>query len=246
MRILLLIILAVGLAQATRLSALAMDRDVEMAENRGVTESMSYQDARDSMTHQGSFDLMAYKGSSELMSYQGSMCKKALVPMSDEELSNVTASTWGDVAYALGEVTPADYVLVNKSKRQISLLRQGKVLKTYRMALGRSPEGKKRQEGDNKTPEGLYHIGYKNSASDFHLSLQIDYPNQDDINWARKNGVNPGGDIMVHGLPNSKWKRAFINHPKKDWTRGCVAVTNNEIEEIWGLVKTGTPIELCP
>lgn len=148
--------------------------------------------------------------------------------------------------FLLGETTPADYLVVYKNQRQLVLMNQGKIVKTFRVALGRSPEGKKRQEGDNKTPEGVYHIGYKNSASDYHLSLEIDYPNQDDINWARKKGVSPGGDIMIHGLPNSKLKRAFINHPKKDWTRGCVAVTNSEIEDIWKRVKTGTPIELCP
>lgn len=141
---------------------------------------------------------------------------------------------------------PADFIFVDKSRRLLHLMRQGQILKTYRVALGRTPVGKKRQEGDNKTPEGLYSIGYKNSASDYHLSLAISYPNNEDLDWARKNGVSAGGDIMIHGLPNSAFKRAFINHPSQDWTRGCVAVTNGEIEEIWNLVAPQTFIGLCP
>lgn len=140
----------------------------------------------------------------------------------------------------------ADYLVVDKSRRILHLLSGGKIFRSYHVALGKKPTGKKRQEGDKKTPEGLYQIGYKNSASNFHLSLQISYPNQDDINWARKNGVDPGGDIMVHGLPNESWKKMFINHPKSNWTSGCVAVNDEEIEEIWKFVKAGTDIELCP
>lgn len=140
----------------------------------------------------------------------------------------------------------ADFVVLDKSRRLLHLMKENQILRTYNTALGKQPVGKKRQDGDNKTPEGLYFIGYKNSGSSFHLSLEITYPNQDDINWARKNKVNPGGDIMIHGLPNEDFKKWFINHPKSNWTRGCVAVTDDEIEEIWSMVKTGTAIELCP
>ncbi len=136
----------------------------------------------------------------------------------------------------------ADFVLVDKSRRLLHLFANGKIFRSYKMNLGKTPIGKKRQEGDNKTPEGWYKIGYKNSASKFHLSLEITYPNQDDINWARKNGVDPGGDIMIHGRPNGV--PSFLIG--KDWTRGCVAVKDKEIEEIWNYVRTGTDIELCP
>lgn len=138
----------------------------------------------------------------------------------------------------------ADFLVVDKARKIMHVMSGGKVYRTFKVALGKK-DGKKRQEGDKKTPEGLYYIGYKNSASDFHLSLEITYPNADDVEWARKRGVSAGGDIMVHGLPNEWWKRTFINHPKSNWTRGCVAVNNQEIEEIWGYVKTATPIELC-
>lgn len=140
----------------------------------------------------------------------------------------------------------ADFLAVDKKRKLLHAMKDGKIFRSFNMALGKSPTGKKRKEGDNKTPEGLYSIDYKNSGSSFHLSLHISYPNQADIDWARKNGVSPGGDIFVHGLPNEKWKWPFLNHPKKNWTRGCVAVTNEEIEELWVYVNRNTPIELCP
>lgn len=138
-----------------------------------------------------------------------------------------------------------DFIFVDKGRRLLHVMAEGQIIKTYRVALGKNPVGPKRKEGDNKTPEGVYTIGYKNSASDYHLSLAISYPNQDDIDWARKNGVSPGGDIMIHGLPNNRIKRALIRHPS-DWTRGCVAVTNAEIEEIWSLIASQTTVTLCP
>ena len=139
----------------------------------------------------------------------------------------------------------ADGILVDKSRKLLHLMSEGEVIRTFHVALGRK-SGKKRQEGDQKTPEGLYSIGYKNSESSYHLSLQISYPNKSDIDWARKNGVSPGGSIMLHGLPNEKWKWGFLGHPRTNWTAGCIAVTNSEIEEIWSLVRTGTIIEICP
>lgn len=137
-----------------------------------------------------------------------------------------------------------DYILADKSRRLLHILSEGKVIRTYRMALGKNPTGHKQCEGDSRTPEGIYDIGYKNSASDYHLSLAVSYPNQNDINKARKLGCDPGGDIMIHGLPNSAFKRAFIKHPK-DWTKGCMAVKNSEVEEIWRLINKGTTIEIC-
>lgn len=138
-----------------------------------------------------------------------------------------------------------DFIVADKSRRYLHLLVDGQIIRTYRVALGKQPVGHKRKEGDNKTPEGLYRIGYKNPNSNFHLSLQVSYPNDADKAWAKKNGVNPGGGIMVHGLPNNPLTKKLVGHPSRNWTAGCVAVTDTEIEQIYRLVQVGTPIELC-
>ncbi len=137
-----------------------------------------------------------------------------------------------------------DYILIDKSRRMMHLMDQSGLLKTYRIALGKKPNGAKTCSGDNKTPEGIYRVEYKNSQSDYHLSLKISYPNIQDILRAKRAGCDAGGDTMIHGLPNDLLKRLFIRHPK-DWTKGCAAVTNKQIEEIFAIVETGTPIELC-
>lgn len=139
----------------------------------------------------------------------------------------------------------ADRILIVKSARSLTLLRQGKVLKTYKVALGSDPVGAKTREGDGKTPEGEYKISQKNEHSQFHLSLRISYPNEVDWQRARKLGVNPGGDIYIHGLP-PQWAWIGAAHRHKDWTAGCIAVTNAEIEEIWASVPVGTPVEIKP
>lgn len=139
----------------------------------------------------------------------------------------------------------ADFLVVDKSGRLLHLLKDGVIFRSYRISLGKTPTGAKHQEGDSKTPEGLYQIDKKNSASDFTLALHISYPNQNDIDWARAHGVDAGGDIMVHGLPNEWWKRSFIKDGM-DWTKGCVAVNHDDqINEIFDYVAVGTPIELC-
>lgn len=139
----------------------------------------------------------------------------------------------------------ADYVLVDKSRRLLHLFNQGTIIRSYKVGLGNNPKGAKKTAGDGRTPEGSYFIDSRNSGSNYHLALHISYPNQEDINQAREQGVEPGGAIMVHGLPNETWKRMFIRQPS-DWTKGCVAVKNAEIEEIWDLVPLGTRIDLCP
>jgi murein L,D-transpeptidase YafK len=118
-------------------------------------------------------------------------------------------------------------------------------LRSYRVALGGNPVGPKRRRGDGKTPEGLYTITARNSGSAFHRSLRISYPNAADRARARRDGVNPGGDIMIHGLPNG---RGYIGkaHRLVDWTDGCIAVTDEEIEEIWRLAPNGTPVQIDP
>ena len=126
-------------------------------------------------------------------------------------------------------------MLVNKKKREMVLLRGESVLRTYRIALGREPVGPKRQEGDGRTPEGRYIIDWRNAQSKYHLSLHISYPDAADVARAREAGVDPGGDIMIHGLPDGVRKEG-------DWTQGCIAVTDEEMDEIWGLVEEGTPI----
>jgi len=139
----------------------------------------------------------------------------------------------------------ADKVVVNKARREMMLLRQGRVLRTYRIALGRDPFGAKRRQGDGKTPEGDYVISGRNSKSAFHRSLRVSYPNAVDRSRAKRNNLDPGGDIMIHGLPNGQ---AAIGeaHRLIDWTEGCIAVTNAEIEEIWAMVANGTPIRINP
>ena len=138
-----------------------------------------------------------------------------------------------------------DRILVIKSAHIMRLYNHEKVIKEYRIALGGQPVGAKQKEGDHKTPEGLYTIDSKNSHSQFHLSLHISYPSQQDRERARRLGVSPGGDIMIHGLPPAY---AYLGamHRAYDWTDGCIAVTNAEIEEIWNLVSVGTKVEIKP
>ena len=139
----------------------------------------------------------------------------------------------------------ADRVLVEKSARRLTLLSNGKTLKIYRVALGRAPSGAKEYEGDQRTPEGIYTIDFHKPDSDYHLALHISYPEQHDIDRAALEGLSAGSDIMIHGLPNGRgWIGRF--HRRNDWTAGCVAVADFEIEEIYRSVPDGTPIELRP
>jgi murein L,D-transpeptidase YafK len=139
----------------------------------------------------------------------------------------------------------ADHVVVVKSARTLTLYSRGQVLKTYKVALGGNPIGPKQYQGDHKTPEGEYILDMKNSHSQFHLSLHVSYPNAADRLRARKVGLDPGGAIMIHGLPRGyEWLGSQQSHV--DWTEGCIAVSNPEIEEIWRLVPVGTPIEIKP
>jgi len=134
-------------------------------------------------------------------------------------------------------------VLVLKSQHKLLLLSGAKVVKSYRVALGRGGLGPKRQQGDRLTPEGIYTIDFRNPASKFHLALHISYPQTSDRQRAEKLGVPPGGDIMIHGLPaDYSWVGA--QHRRTDWTDGCIAVTDAEIEEIWNSVPDGTPVEV--
>lgn len=141
--------------------------------------------------------------------------------------------------------TVADKVLIEKKERRLTLLSNGKSLKVYKVALGRKPEGKKLEEGDKRTPEGTYIIDRRKERSGYHRALHISYPNPDDIAQAKARSASPGGDIMIHGLPNGI---GFVGkfHVKRDWTLGCIAVTNPEIEEIWRAVPDGAVVEIVP
>ena len=149
------------------------------------------------------------------------------------------------LVWAPAKPLQADKIVVVKSTRTMTLLSGNRILKTYKVALGTAPVGPKRIEGDHKTPEGDYVIDSRNSQSRFHLSLHISYPSAADQQRARALGTRPGGAIMIHGLPRSF---AYLGalHRQTDWTDGCVAVTNAEIEEIWKLVPVGTKVEIRP
>ncbi len=137
----------------------------------------------------------------------------------------------------------ADAIHVDKSDRQLTLLRDGTPIKTYDISMGGNPEGHKTQEGDERTPTGTYEIDWRNENSIAHLSLHISYPNADDIAQAEARGVSPGGNIMIHGILNGwGWLGPFQTY--WDWTNGCIAVTNAEMREIWSLVPNGTPITI--
>ena len=160
----------------------------------------------------------------------------------------ILASVWlcGCASHAASTSSlQADKVVVVKGQRVLVLMSKENVLKTYHVALGKQPKGPKMREGDGKTPEGRYVIDSRNAKSRFHLALHISYPSAADVENARKLGVSPGGDIMIHGLP-SGWGWMGALHTKWDWTDGCIAVTNAEIEEIWRAVPNGTPIEIRP
>ncbi|MCF6241981.1 MAG: L,D-transpeptidase family protein [Bacteroidales bacterium] len=136
-------------------------------------------------------------------------------------------------------------IIVLKSKRELQIFHNNDLVKTYKISLGRQPIGAKHFQGDNKTPEGNYFINDKNPNSGYHLNLGISYPAKKDISYAKRFGKSPGGAIKIHGLKNGF---GFIGklHRLLDWTHGCIAMTNHEIEELYKSVKIGTPIEIRP
>jgi murein L,D-transpeptidase YafK len=136
-----------------------------------------------------------------------------------------------------------DLVKVDKSENKMYLLEDGKIIKEYRVAFGGNPKGHKEQEGDKKTPEGTYTLDYKKEDSAFYRSMHISYPNQKDLDQAKKKGVSAGGLIMVHGQRNTlQWSSKIIQ--RFNWTNGCIALTNNEMDEFMLLVNTGTKIKI--
>jgi murein L,D-transpeptidase YafK len=138
-----------------------------------------------------------------------------------------------------------DRVLVVKHQHVLQLLSAGHILREYKVALGGTPVGPKTQQGDHKTPEGVYVLDSRNSKSQFYKSLHISYPTPEQRAAARKRGVSPGGDVFVHGLP-ARYRSVGAAHRLYDWTDGCIAVTDDEMDELWKAVLVGTPIEIRP
>jgi len=139
----------------------------------------------------------------------------------------------------------ADLVVVHKAKRTLELWAKGEKIAKYRIALGFNPVGPKEYEGDGKTPEGVYTIIRRNEASHYYKSLQLDYPNAADVAAAKAKGLTPGGLIMIHGLPNNK-SAERVGHPDRDWTDGCIALDNPEMQNIWNRVDVGTAVLVMP
>jgi murein L,D-transpeptidase YafK len=154
--------------------------------------------------------------------------------------SSAIASSGVDAALPL-----ADRVIVDKSDRKLLLLRAGEVLRSYKVSLGLRPEGHKQFEGDFRTPEGAYRLTRRNPNSEYFLSIQVDYPNDNDIARARRQGLKPGGAIMIHGQPNTPRKPRDY-YTNVDWTEGCIAVSNSDMVEIWLMTPPDTPIEIQP
>jgi murein L,D-transpeptidase YafK len=149
------------------------------------------------------------------------------------------------VSSVVGQAKKVDRIVVIKSKRTMTLERDGHEFKTYKVALGSQPIGAKDRQGDHKTPEGDYVIDAKNSNSQFYMALHVSYPNAADRTQARKLGVSPGGDVEIHGL-GKKYEWIGARHRLTDWTDGCIAVTNEEISEIFAMVPVGTRVEIRP
>lgn len=146
---------------------------------------------------------------------------------------------------ALPKRFTADRILVEKSRRRLTLMKEGRAVKYYRVALGTQPVGPKRQEGDRKTPEGIYTIDRHNPASDWYYSLHISYPSAADRARARRMGVSPGGDVMIHGLA-PRYAHWGMEHARSDWTWGCIALSNPEMDELRRSIPPGTTIEIRP
>ena len=139
-------------------------------------------------------------------------------------------------------------IVISKDRKQLYLVKEDVVLKTYHVAFGGNPVGHKQFEGDQKTPEGIYTIDSKNPKSAFYLGLHVSYPNKADVAYAKSKGRSPGGHIMIHGFPSKdKTKRQIVEavHPMYNWTDGCIAVNDQEIYEIYPLIRTGTTVEIC-
>ena len=160
--------------------------------------------------------------------------------------ASLTTSMALDVDATLrGELPLADRLVVYKAERKLYLYRHNQLLRSYAVHLGLRPEGKKEFEGDFRTPEGSYALGNRNPNSAYFLSIQVNYPNAYDVAHANRNGLRPGGSIMIHGLPNNP-RKSLDYYTRVDWTDGCIAVNNADMVEIWLMTMSGTPIDIKP
>ena len=139
----------------------------------------------------------------------------------------------------------AELVIVVKSEYRLYLIREGKLFASFPVVFGSNPKGHKQQQGDNRTPEGEYVLDYKNANSAYYKSIHISYPNKQDREDARKRGVSPGGDIMIHGQPN-KWGKFSLVTQLFNWTNGCIALSDSDMDAVWNAVDPGTPIQIRP
>ncbi len=139
----------------------------------------------------------------------------------------------------------ADHIIVRKAERRLYLMRHGEVLRSYRVALGLMPEGPKERAGDYRTPEGRYQLTRRNPRREFFLSIQVSYPNDDDLRRAHHDHQDPGGLIMLHGLPNTL-RHSPEYYAKSDWTDGCIAMSNSDMVELWMMTQDNTPIDILP
>ena len=150
---------------------------------------------------------------------------------------------WSSTVTAASPVI--DQLLVHKHERRLEVISEGQVIRSYRVALGRQPVGHKQQRGDNRTPEGIYHIDWRHHSSNYNLSMHLDYPNLKDRADAWKRGADPGGMIMIHGTPiDQDYPEWFFKG--LDWTNGCIALDNANMQELWDLVPDGTRVEVRP
>ncbi|WP_197426994.1 L,D-transpeptidase family protein [Noviluteimonas gilva] len=151
------------------------------------------------------------------------------------------------IGAAQAKATYADKILVDKSERRLWVIVDGKTVATYRIGLGLSPAGHKQREGDKKTPEGHYVLDYKNATSAFYRSIHISYPNAEDRARAKRQGVPPGGAIMIHGEANDPRIRAAVAaYPSRDWTDGCISLSNADMLALWNQVRVPIPVEIRP
>ena len=164
---------------------------------------------------------------------------------SSTRLSIVTPTISRTPVVGIKSIVMADSIVVEKAKHTLTLYLGGFPVRTYDVALGKQPAGDKIRRGDNRTPEGLFRIAFKNPQSKYHMALHISYPDAAHLQRANALGVSPGGDIMVHGLPPA-FKDVGAAHRDFDWTEGCIAVTDEESEEIWRAVPAGSPIQIKP
>lgn len=166
---------------------------------------------------------------------------RGLLPSSQAQKTTVQTVNWQQVR--------VDEVRVYKARRQVQVLQHGTTIKTYAMRLGFNPIGHKTTEGDGKTPEGAYVLDWRNPNSQFYKSLHISYPNQQDTAQAQARGVSAGGDVMLHGSSNTQAQahQAMYDYlPQNDWTHGCIALSNQDMDELWHNVQNGTKITIYP